>query len=454
MNKIIPVAVAALFVILGFVLYLAVSDSSEPDAGLLPVSGGPPVPDTGEALRDDSNETLRTITEMQERLQQNFETQSRENKEMLDAANQENQALREQLDELKQSLSTTLDERLSQLQDTIPDKPSDASFMPPGIGYDDYQVGAAGNEPGYAITPPANEYVSVVPVSGSPGDAPAKGGLLGGVSSMVGGLLDSASKPLAGVNSSAAAKKAAVKPAYTINNQATLVANTTMTALMGKVPNKNNVVDPFRFKVITRGENLAASGLRLPPGIEEIVSSGYSVGNREMSCVRGWIDTVTLVFQDGTISTTTTRKNTNNPKSVKSLGYISDPWGKPCINGKLFSNADDYLTDRAFMATLAAVSDAAASAETSTLVRGDSFVSAITGDKGDYVLGKSVSGFSEELLAYFRDRMANAFDVVFIPTGIPLSIHIEEEIQFDYDPNGRMIDHGFSLQASKSRQFD
>jgi len=61
----------------------------------------------------------------------------------------------------------------------------------------------------------------------------------------------------------------AVKPAFTINNQATLVANTTMTALLGKVPQQNNVVDPFRFKVITRDDNLAASGLYLPPGFAD-----------------------------------------------------------------------------------------------------------------------------------------------------------------------------------------
>ena len=56
------------------------------------------------------------------------------------------------------------------------------------------------------------------------------------------------------------------------------------------------------FKVITGKENLAANGLRIP-GIEGMIWSGTAVGDWTLSCVTGKLESVTFVFEDGTIQT-------------------------------------------------------------------------------------------------------------------------------------------------------
>lgn len=56
----------------------------------------------------------------------------------------------------------------------------------------------------------------------------------------------------------------AVIPVHTIPDAATLVHNSTMTPLIGRVPVKGQLRDPFRFKLITGATNLATNGHRIP----------------------------------------------------------------------------------------------------------------------------------------------------------------------------------------------
>ena len=91
----------------------------------------------------------------------------------------------------------------------------------------------------------------------------------------------------------------AVIPVYTLPDAATLVQNATMTPLVGRVPFRGRLRDPFRFKLITGATNLASNGHHIP-GIANAVWTGYVVGVREQSCarayryghlhVRGWTD--------------------------------------------------------------------------------------------------------------------------------------------------------------------
>ena len=99
-------------------------------------------------------------------------------------------------------------------------------------------------------------------------------------------------------------------PYYTIPEVATLFNNTTLTALLGVVPVKGNVVNPARFKVISGGENIATNGLYLPD-VRNIVWSGIAVGNREKQCVSGIVTKVTFTFNDGTIYTQRTSDKKN-----------------------------------------------------------------------------------------------------------------------------------------------
>lgn len=249
-------------------------------------------------------------------------------------------------------------------------------------------------------------------------------------------------------------------PVYTVPRNATLIGSTAMTALIGRVPVKGQVHDPMPFKVIVGKDNLAANGLRIP-GVQGMVWSGTAIGDWTLSCVSGQLDSVTFVFEDGTIQTISSDDNNSGSsgstasgsrasgKNDKPLGWISDTRGIPCISGERKTNAPAYLTQRIGVSAVEAAASAAALAETTTLLSDSGSVSnTVTGNAGKYIAGKALSGSSEELAQWLRERQAQSFDAVFVPAGIKLAIHIDHELAIDFHPNGRKLYHANSTNIS------
>ena len=168
-----------------------------------------------------------------------------------------------------------------------------------------------------------------------------------------------------------------------------------MTPLVGRVPFMGRLTDPFRFKLMTGADNLAANGLRIP-GVANAVWTGYAVGVREQSCVRAYLDTVTFVFEDGRIHTAHRGKGqgqNGGPVSVnENLGYLTDPWGKPCIRGQFFDNAGSYLKDRGIAAFLDGLANAYANSQVTVDRSAYGLNSYVSGNTYEYALGKGVSG--------------------------------------------------------------
>lgn len=145
-----------------------------------------------------------------------------------------------------------------------------------------------------------------------------------------------------------------------------------MTALVGRVPVQGQVRDPMPFKVITGADNLAANGLTIP-GVQGMVWSGTAIGDWTLSCVTGRLDSVTFVFDDGTIRTISSddRRGQASGRSGgadKPLGWISDQQGIPCISGERKTNAPAFLTQRIGVMAIQAAAQAAAAAETTSVV--------------------------------------------------------------------------------------
>lgn len=233
-------------------------------------------------------------------------------------------------------------------------------------------------------------------------------------------------------------------PFYTIPQNATLFSNDTLTALVGIVPNLNgSVVDPIRFKVITGNTNLATNRQFLPANVMDIVWSGIAIGNREMSCVRGEVHSVTFTFEDGTIRTVNSQ--TDSGKNVlggKLLGYISTRQGNPCLPGTLITNAQDYLTDRMLASGAAALAGSFADTQKTTTQFNDGTTSSFfDGDEGKYVAGQTLAGSLSELTSYMRERQRSAVDLVYLDAGQDVVLHVEAQIDIDYDPEGRKLDH-------------
>ena len=233
-----------------------------------------------------------------------------------------------------------------------------------------------------------------------------------------------------------------VHPVYTVPRNATLIGSTAMTALVGRVPVQGQVRDPMPFKVITGADNLAANGLTVP-GVQGMVWSGTAIGDWTLSCVTGRLDSVTFVFDDGTIRTISSDDRGNQSGgSEKSLGWISDEQGIPCITGERKTNAPAFLTQRIGVMAIQAAADAAANAETTSVVSdAGSVTSSVTGDTGRFVLGKTIAGGSEEVSKWLLERQSQSFDAVFVPAGTRIAIHVDHELPIDLDTTGRKLTH-------------
>ncbi len=236
---------------------------------------------------------------------------------------------------------------------------------------------------------------------------------------------------------------AEIEPVYTLPANATLIGSTAFSALVGRVPVGGQVQDPMPIKVLVGADNLAANGHHIP-GLEGMVLSGYAIGDWTLSCVRGKLTSATFVFEDGHVLTFGERKPGQGGKDKEeAIGWISDKFGVPCISGKKITNAPAFLSQRVGLTALGAAAEAAAASQTTTSTALDGAVasSSVTGKKGPYVLGKTVSSGTQEITNWLDQRMANSFDAIFAPAGTEVEVHLDVTLPIDYDPAGRMLDH-------------
>ena len=234
----------------------------------------------------------------------------------------------------------------------------------------------------------------------------------------------------------------AVTPVYTLPRNATLMGSTAMTALVGRIPVQGQVRDPMPFKVITGKDNLAANGLAVP-GVQGMIWSGTAIGDWTLSCVSGQLESVTFVFDDGTIQTLSSDDRSlpaSGSKPQKPLGWISDTQGIPCVSGERKTNASAFLSQRLGVKAIEAAAEAAAQSETTTVLGDNGRGSRqVTGDIEQFVLGKTLSGGSQAIAQWLEQRQAQSFDAVFVPAGVELAIHLDHELPIDFHFNGRKL---------------
>ena len=225
-------------------------------------------------------------------------------------------------------------------------------------------------------------------------------------------------------------------PTYTIPQNATLVDSISMTALIGRVPVDNKVLDPMPFKVVTGVDNLAANGLKVD-GLEGSIWSGFAIGDWTLSCVSGTLTSVTFVFSDGRIRTIG-----ENRYGDSGIAWISDDKGVPCIQGERKTNVRSWLIAQMASGGVTAAADAAASAETSWQLSPIGLREGlVSGDIGKYVLGRTFSGSGEALSTWLTERASQEFDAVFVATGQSVAIHVDRPIHIDYEQDGRRLSY-------------
>lgn len=252
----------------------------------------------------------------------------------------------------------------------------------------------------------------------------------------------------------AKAAVASAKPVYTLPTNATLMGSIAMTALIGRVPIDGTVNDPYPFKVLIGPDNLTANGIDLPD-VAGAVVSGTASGDWTLSCVRGQIHSVTFVFRDGTIRTVPEDSGTTNsggnssqtgqPNTIQGgLGWISDPYGIPCVSGKRRSNAQQYLGSQALIT-------AAGAGAAALIPKGDnnySFVSGSNGQtlgtvgiSGSEAMGRILAGGVQQMSQWVNKLYGQAFAAIYVPPGAKVAVHLDRPIHIDYDPKGRRVNH-------------
>ena len=234
------------------------------------------------------------------------------------------------------------------------------------------------------------------------------------------------------------------KPYFTIPENATLMDATAMTAMIGRTPVSGNVRDPMEFKVLIGRNNLAANGFEVPDDVSGMVVSGVAVGDWMLSCTEGHINSVTFVFQDGSINTVSKRASgaaTGN-NNTQRLGFISDERGAACINGERVTNAPAYLTQIVGIKSLEVAARAAALSETTTVANGLGATTAVTGNQGQFVLGQAAAAGVDEVSNWLMRRLNDSFDAIYVRPGAKVAVHLTEAIALDKDPNSRRLDYG------------
>ncbi|SUD31436.1 integrating conjugative element protein [Pseudomonas fluorescens] len=247
---------------------------------------------------------------------------------------------------------------------------------------------------------------------------------------------------------------ASPKPVYTVPSNSTLMGSIAMTALIGRVPIDGTVNDPYPFKVLIGPDNLTANGIDIPD-VAGAVVSGTASGDWTLSCVRGQIRSVTFVFQDGTIRTVpedsgnanggthNTTQNNNGSTLQGGLGWISDPYGIPCVTGERRSNAQQYLGSQALIT--------AAGAGVASLIKSDSgnvsYLSngngslGTVGISGNEAMGRILAGGVQEMSQWVNKLYGQAFAAIYVQPGAKVAVHLEHPLNIDYDAKGRRVNH-------------
>ena len=247
---------------------------------------------------------------------------------------------------------------------------------------------------------------------------------------------------------------------YTVPENATLMGNTAMTGMIGRIPIGGRVVDPYPFKIIVSGDNLATNGHHIP-GLNGMIFSGIATGDLMLSCISAKLYSVTYTFDDGTILTQRETQGADvglqedGGTQRRGLGWLSDEWGNPCIKGELITNAPAYLATQFGLSAAEGYARALADNETTSVVTtSGAIVDSTTGDAAKRAGGQAVADGFGSVSEWLSARQQDSFDAVFVPSGTKVAVHIETQLDIDYDPNGRKLAYEHQNHPGYSRQLD
>ena len=332
-------------------------------------------------------------------------------------------------EQLSQQLSQTLEE-LQQLKRQLaenPKPPASSSSseqplfddIPPGLGYDDL----------VSTSPKTNGQWLPLTDDDDPKTQPT---VSQSVKRYLNSTRETVSQTVDATKQSLTEVQKNLKPKLTIAKTAVGLDALAWTALIGRVPSKGSVSDPYPAKFIIGRDILMANGFT-QPGVAGAFLSGIAKGDRTLQCVSVDINTLSFIFHDGRILT-------HHAQNGERLAWISDSVGWPCVSGELISNATNQLLKRSGAQLFGTAGEALAETQETTTrgALGDS-TSFISGDTAKYVFGKVASQTAQELTQWLIAQADNSFDAIIVPPNQRVAVHFDEDIAIDYDPSDRLV---------------
>ena len=250
-------------------------------------------------------------------------------------------------------------------------------------------------------------------------------------------------------------------PYYTIPAGSDLGHTTLLSALIGEVPVEGKLMQPlFPFSaIINRGDLMAANGIPLPPEVSGMKVNGYAIGVGSfldnISCVRAYVTSALFVFSDGHFVTVGKEQMNGSAEMVNNdnIGYLTTPYGNPCIKGQYFTNAPRVLAAMIAAGSIQGIGSAVSQWQMTTLAGEGGLTQSPTGSFGKYLVGGAVSEGSVKAADWLEKRIQGSFDMVFVPASIgyrptQMSLHITQTINLDKEPNGRLLNYGRSQQTT------
>ncbi|MBX8588605.1 TIGR03752 family integrating conjugative element protein [Pseudomonas cichorii] len=427
---------------------------------------------------DTASDTLRTMAAEGRELKLQIAQVITENK----TQKQENDALRHKLNNIDETVQMRVEAARNQLeqeslkkqqglQDLLKDKLDQLSKLgtPNAVGGNNEMPIGFGVQPGdgQEFKNAQDDIIWVEPrdaKSAPPGSTGAGLGTDVTFPSSFGNAIDKGQKALsAGTQQASAAispqqEAKKVRRVYTLPQNSTLMGSVSMSALVGRVPVDGTVNDPYPFKVLIGPDNLTANGIDLPD-VAGAVASGTASGDWTLSCVRGQVKSLTFVFNDGTVRTLPApakdgqQNNSNQNQSQTSgenqpvqggMGWISDPYGIPCIAGERRSNAAEYIGSQALVT--------AAGAGAASLIKSDSTSSSYvstssgtlgtTGISGNQAMGQILNQGVSDISTWVNKLYGQAFAAVYVQPGAKVALHLDQELAIDYEIKGRKVNYG------------
>lgn len=244
-------------------------------------------------------------------------------------------------------------------------------------------------------------------------------------------------------------RSSTLKTVYTVPANATLMGSIAMTALIGRVPIDGTVNDPYPFKVLIGADNLTANGIDIPE-VAGAVVSGTASGDWTLSCVRGQIKSITFVFNDGTIRTLPSsgrnrdeedQSSSNAQNGQSGLGWISDPYGIPCVSGERRSNAQQYLGTQALITAAGAGAASLIKSDNGSVavVSGNNGSLGTVGISGNEAMGRILASGVQDMSQWVNKLYGQAFAAIYVQPGAQVAVHIDQSLNIDYDAKGRKV---------------